>query len=201
MTTCVVLFLFSEKREQKIAKEVFGEDYKGVLTCDGYPGYPNIVKKIQRCWAHLLREAKFLSQKHEGQAKVMYNSLCEIYEKLKEAVNKKDEAVRIKLYQKLIGEMETNINCAKAHKELRKFAGTMHNAKEQWFTAILYPGTELTNNRAERELREFVVQRKIFGSFRSEEGTRITEIILSALATWRIRELNTFSMLKTTLSS
>ena len=77
----------------------------------------------------------------------------------------------------------------------------IENGLEQWFTCVLQPEIEPTNNRAERELREFVVQRKIFGSLRSEKGMVITETIMSVLATWRIRELNTYSMLRTTLSS
>jgi len=77
----------------------------------------------------------------------------------------------------------------------------MKNGLNQWFTCIIYSGVEPTNNRAEREIREFVVQRKIFGTFRSEKGLRITETIMSVLATWRLRDLNTYSMLRASLSS
>jgi len=77
----------------------------------------------------------------------------------------------------------------------------MKNGLHQWFVCILHPEIEPTNNRAERELREFVVQRKIFGTFRSENGLRITEVIMSLLATWRLRNLNTYNMLRTSLSN
>ena len=49
---------------------------------------------------------------------------------------------------------------------------------------------------SEGDCREFVVQRKIFGTFRSEKGLRITEVIMSLLATWRLRNLNTYNMLR-----
>ena len=89
----------------------------------------------------------------------------------------------------------------KVLKELRKIAVLLENGLEQWFTCLKYDNVQLTNNRAERELREFVVQRKIYSTFRSEQGLRTTEIILSALATWKLRGLNMFTMLRQVISS
>ena len=43
----------------------------------------------------------------------------------------------------------------------------MLNSIDHWFTFLVVPGVEATNNRAERALREHVVQRKIMGSFRN----------------------------------
>ena len=109
--------------------------------------------------------------------------------------------MRNKIFNDCIRKMQSYVNIAMSYTELKKLAGTIENGLEQWFTCVLHPEIEPTNNRAERELREFVVQRKIFGSLRSEKGMVITETIMSVLATWRIRELNTYSMLRTTLSS
>jgi len=47
------------------------------------------------------------------------------------------------------------------------------------------PGVEATNNRAERALREHVVQRKIMGTFRNGKGTRIYETGMTVLASWK----------------
>jgi len=44
---------------------------------------------------------------------------------------------------------------------------------------------EPTSNRAERALREHVVQRKIMGCFRNGKGTRIYETMMTLLATWK----------------
>ena len=41
---------------------------------------------------------------------------------------------------------------------------------------------------AEQQLREFVIQRKIYPTFRVEEGNeKLLEVIMSALATWRTK--------------
>jgi len=196
-----VLFLLRKRREHKVVIEVLGENYKGILTCDGLKQYQKIVKIIQRCWAHLLRDAKFFAQKYEGQARTTYNSLCELFKEIKKVTIKTPKESREKTYDDCINKMQLFIGIANKHNYLRKLATTMENGLHQWFTCILNPEIEPTNNRAERELREFVVQRKIFGTFRSEKGLRITEIIMSLLATWRLRNLNTYDMLRTSLSN
>jgi len=48
--------------------------------------------------------------------------------------------------------------------EVRRFAVKIRNGIDHWFTFLTTPGVEPTNNRAERALRERVVQRKIMGT-------------------------------------
>jgi hypothetical protein len=54
-----------------------------------------------------------------------------------------------------------------------RFAANVLNGVDHWFTFLTVPGVEPTNNRAERALREHVVQRKIMGCFRNGKGTMI----------------------------
>jgi len=56
--------------------------------------------------------------------------------------------------------------------EVRKFAAKMRNGIPHWFTFLVVPGVEPTNNRAERALREHVVQRKIHGLLQERQGHR-----------------------------
>lgn len=192
MTTTNVLFLFRKRREANVIKEVLGENYPGILTCDGLKAYAKIVKRIQRCWAHLLREAKFLAQKHEQQARTLYNSLCELFTHIKTKIISHETGIK---------QMKTFLNIAKAYQELRKIAVLLENGLEHWFTCLLYPDVEPTNNRAEQTLREFVIQRKIYSTFRSETGPRTAETIMSVLATWKLKGLNPLTMLRLNLSS
>jgi len=110
------------------------------------------------------------------------------------------QKVRMRTYNKCIRDMKSWINVCKAYRELRKFAAKIENGIEHWFTCILHPEIEPTNNKAERALRESVIQRKI-SSLWNEKGVRIKETIMSVLATWNLRGLNTFSMLRQILSS
>ena len=76
----------------------------------------------------------------------------------------------------------------------------IRNGINHWFTFVTTPSVEPTNNRAERALREHVVQRKIIGTFRNEKGTRIYETIMTMLATWKQRGLDPSQTLTESLS-
>jgi hypothetical protein len=56
--------------------------------------------------------------------------------------------------------------------ELHKPVEYIRNGLGNWFTCLLYPGMEPTNNLAEQAIREHVVIRKIIGTFRSESGSQ-----------------------------
>lgn len=195
------LFLIRKSRGQQPIEEVLGNDYQGILNCDGWKSYPQKVKRIQRCWAHLLREAKYLAEKEEGQARLLYQELCELFAKLKQLrIRVLAQQEREKQHQLLIDRMQSLIGRTKAYTELKKFAVKIKNGLEHWFTCVLYPEAEPTNNRAERALREMVVQRKITGTLRNERGTHRIEVLMTCLQTWKLQGLNTFTMLRQSLS-
>jgi len=83
-----------------------------------------------------------------------------------------------------------------ASKKVEKFIGKISNGFEYWFTFILRSDVEPTNNRAERALREHVVQRKIIGTLRNEKGTTIHERIMTVLTTWAQQALNSLEMMR-----
>jgi transposase len=201
-TLTAACFLIRRSRGQKVIDEMFDKEYKGILNCDGWSSYPKKVKRIQRCWAHLLREAKFLSQQHKGQAKLTYTELCEIFKKIKSLQEKNlSFSERKKEKEKLELQMNRLVKRIYHHKELRKFSKLIQNGILFWFTCVLHPQVEPTNNRAEQGLREAVIQRKITGTLRNEKGTHMMEVLLSCIQTWKLQGLNTYSMLRQTLSS
>ncbi len=124
-----------------------------------------------------------------------------MFKKIKKVTLETPLKTREKTYDKLLNELKSWMQTCKAYAELRKIATTIENGINYWLTCVLHPEIEPTNNRAERALREFVVQRKITGTLRNEKGTRITETIMTAIATWKLQGLNPYSMLRTTLSS
>jgi transposase len=68
-------------------------------------------------------------------------------------------------------------------KELENPLTYIRNGLGCWFTCLLYPGMEPTNNLGEQAMREHVILRKIIGCFRSENGARNYQYIASLLAT------------------
>jgi transposase len=58
------LFVIRKSRAKKVIEEILGEAFQGVICCDGWKAYSQYTTKLQRCWAHLLREAKSPAEKH-----------------------------------------------------------------------------------------------------------------------------------------
>lgn len=188
-----------KSRSKKVLEEILGKNFKGVIVCDGHKAYSEFTNKIQRCWAHLLREAKHLAEKFQSGFN-LYDGIKKIYAKVKATTFKECYENRKQLYDKLIVELRQWVDYANCYKELRKFAIKISNGLEYFFTRLLNPKIEPTNNIAERALREHVVIRKIIGTLRNEKGTTIHETIMTMFATWKQQGLNLFTELKARLS-
>jgi hypothetical protein len=55
-----VLYTVNESRGSQVLEDVLGEFVAEdvTLSCDGWSAHPSYYRKLQRCWAHLLREGK-----------------------------------------------------------------------------------------------------------------------------------------------
>jgi len=173
-----VLCVIRRSRGKKVVKEILG-DYKGIVICDGWKSYAQFGFTIQRCWAHLLREADALDNRK------LHDYLHTLFVDAKSGDVTRDvaeERLRKLIFRKY--------KDPKSMKLLQKIKNGFHS----WFTFLDYD-VEPTNNIAERALREHVVIRKIIGGLRSVEGARVHEVIMSCLATWKMHGLNIFNQL------
>jgi transposase-like protein len=179
------LVVIRHSRGKNVLKEVLGKHFKGIIVCDGYRSYPSFSKQLQRCWAHLLREAKFAAKKF-AEAVPLCESLHDLYNGLTEEIKEKpppDE--RKKLWESAYQKLSDLTKQGYVEEKVRNFVGKIRNGLKYFLTFVITPGVEPTNNRAERALREHVVIRKIIGTLRNEKGTKIHETITSCLATWK----------------
>jgi transposase len=80
-------FVIRKSRGMKVLMEVLTRRFKGIIVCDGWKPYARFTKRIQRCWAHLLRESKDIAEKFE-EAIPLHNALKELYAILTEALEK-----------------------------------------------------------------------------------------------------------------
>jgi transposase len=194
-------FVIRKSRGMKVLTEVLTRRFKGIIVCDGWKPYARFTNRIQRCWAHLLRESKEMAEKFE-EAVPLHNTLKELYEILTEALeNDPPPKVRRYLCHLAREALRNWIMKEYSMEKVQKFIGKINNGFDYWFTFIINPGVEPTNNRAERALRPHVVLRKILGTLRNEKGTSIHERIMTTLATWGQKGMNCLQMLTTKLAS
>jgi transposase len=194
-------FVIRNSRGMKVLIEVLTRRFKGTIVCDGWKSYSGFTDRIQRCWAHLLRESKDLAEKIP-EAVSLHEALRSIYDQLTDALkNDPPLDVRRVLLNSARAKLNQLVKEEYANLKVKSFIGKIRNGIEYWFTFVIQPGVEPTNNRAERALRENVVMRKIIGTLRNSKGTSIHERLMTVLATWSLQGLDSLQMLRLKLSS
>ena len=200
-TPSETFFVIRKSRGMKVLMEVLTRKFKGIIVCDGWKPYVRFTKHLQRCWAHLLRESKDIAEKFE-EAVPLHNALKELYEILTKALESDPPPeVRKTLWQLAREALRHWITKEYSIEKVRKFIGKINNGFDYWFTFVINPGVEPTNNRAERALRPHVVLRKILGTLRNDKGISIHERIMTTLATWGQKGLDKLQMLTAKLAS
>ncbi len=186
-----VLYHTSKNRGKKVVVEILGEDYGGVTVQDFYPSYDGAPGRKQKCWSHLIKDARELAGKKNPppRATEFHEGLQEIFHDAKTAAEEPMPArERRRVYRgfvkRLKGFARKNLN---THCDVKRLAKRAIKYRHEMFTFILEPGVEPTNNVAERALRPCVVQRKISGCHRTPEGAENRDIIMSVMGTMRLQ--------------
>ena len=185
-----VLIVVADSRGKKVIEKTLGKNFKGIIICDGWKPYSSFTKRIQRCWAHILREVDELDEIYD-EAKPFSQKLHSIFDDCKlllEADPPPDKRKQIK--KAMEARMRQAVSREWKNDKMRKFAGKVMNGFDFWFTFVLHPYVEPTNNIAENALRESVVQRKIIGTLRNEKGMFMHETAMSVIPTWENMGLN-----------
>jgi transposase len=174
-----------KSRGTKVLEEILTRRFRGIVVCDGWKAYPSFIKELQRCWAHLLRESSYLADRVK-EAVPLNESLLALFHRLKTFMEEDHTFTeRKRAWYQARYALRMILGRRYWYNTTKKFVAKIRNGLDYWFTFLLHPGVEPTNNRAERAIREPVVQRKIFGTLRNEKGTRIFEVLSSVLATWK----------------
>ena len=187
-----VLFWVDESRGSGVLEDVLGEEFAedSTLSCDGWSAYSSYHTKLQRCWAHLLREAEYVAERYE-EAERLSEELHALHDDLTTFVEGEPSAsAREQRRAEASLHLEGLIREDYEVREVQQLIKKISNGLGHWLTFVTEPGVDSTNNRAERALREQVVLRKMFRTLRSAEGVRIHETITTMLATWKRRGLD-----------
>jgi transposase len=193
-----VFFVIHKKRNRTVLDEILGYNYRGIIICDGLSAYEEYTKYLQRCWAHILRETREFAKKHDD-AKPMHRWMKELFAKVKSASIKDPLKKRKRLYDGCVQEMRWLIEKFSSYQHLTNVVTTIKNGLEFWFTRIIHPQIEPTNNNGEQSLREMVVMKKIMGTLRNEDGAEVMAKMMTLISTWRLNGENPFYSLRALL--
>ena len=191
----IVLYEYQPGRGAKHPKEFLG-GYKGYLHTDGYAGYHDLGEDITvvGCWAHARRkfdEAVKSLPKGKGkgssasQGLAYCNLLFEIEQGLSEETAQKRYEQRLRQAKPVLDAIFAwaNTRTAAPKSALGK---AFTYLKEQWpyLTNYLKDGRlEISNNRAERSIKPFVIDRKNFLFANTPKGATGSAIMFSLIQT------------------
>ena len=191
----IVLYEYQPGRGAKHPKE-FLAGYTGYLHTDGYAGYHDLGADITvvGCWAHARRMFdEAVKSLPKGKAKgssaskglAYCNLLFEIEQGLSEETAQKRYEQRLRQAKPVLDAMFAWANTrTAAPKSVLGKAFTY--LKEQWpyLTKYLNDGRlEISNNRAERSIKPFVIDRKNFLFANTQKGAAGSAIMFSLIQT------------------
>jgi len=188
VTLNFVFITIQNSRARKVLINIFGEDYHGGIISDCFKVYDNFAEWYQKCWAHLLRKAKFEAEKYPGKNIVKFYEQLKILHKemadfLKENPSKELRTEKKKIFEKKLNEI---INYKYWCKEAKSIIDNRLKAyRNHWLTAIEVEGISLDNNLCERKIRNSIGWRKMLGGHRTREGTKQYAIIETHRQTWK----------------
>ncbi len=198
VSSTAAFFMIHPKRSSQ-AFEDLRQGWEGILVSDGYGVYQKWVGLRQTCLAHLIRDAKGLSEKGNP----------DIAKFGKWAHAELQRLCHMAHHRPSLGEWNTfNARLTRliSRNDERKdeagtFARRLTREMDSLWVFLEKEGVDPTNNYAERTLRFAVIWRKVSQGTDSDKGNRWVERILSLRQTCRIQSKRTFPVLVDALRS
>lgn len=196
VTTNFVFIKIQNSRAKRVLIDIFGEKYHGGIISDCYKVYDDFARWFQKCWAHLVRKARFESEKYPRKnVKKLYEQLSSLYEEMKDFLKENpSKELRVKMKIEFDNKLNEIINyrgwCAEAKSIIKNRINAYRN---QWLTAIEIEGINLDNNICERKIRGSIGWRKMLGGHKTREGTKQYAVIQTHRKTWEHQGKNSYN--------
>jgi len=203
----IVLYEYQPDRKKEHPKE-FLAGFRGYLHTDGYAGYHDLPESITGvgCWAHARRyfdeAVKSLPKgKRSGSSAATGLAYCtklfQEEKKLAELPPEERYKKRLELEKPVLDALFAwaQTRCAAPKSALGK---ALHYLQEQrpYLLAYLKDGRlELSNNRAERSIKPFVIDRKNFLFANTPDGAQCSAVIFSLIETAKENHLDPYRYL------
>jgi len=183
------LYTIASKRNSDVPDRVLGK-HRGVDIHDRFSAYNRLGRKSgnpqQYCWAHILNDAKELSEFWGADGEHIYQVLSQIYTKAKSFEHRGTDAD----IEQLIQQMKSGLDYPYSSHHCHKFVKNLLKEEKHLFEFVKNPDVDGTNNAAERAIRPAVVARKISGGNRSPRGAENYEVLLSVIQTFHLQGLD-----------
>ncbi len=204
-----VLFHISNSRGSQVLIDILGSDYSGIITCDYFSANKKFIRlskaSVQYCWAHLIRDIKFLLTLSHRTLKRWAKALLVILRKIfgswktrhsrhwgryKKSVEKLKKAFLRKVRRPPDHSEAINIK--------KRFVDGVDKC---YFLFLDREGVSPTNNLSEQAIRFVVIDRRITQGTRSWAGMRWCERAWTVVATCARQKRSVYEFFLDTLNA
>jgi hypothetical protein len=199
------LFHIASSRSRSVLEELVGEDFKGFIHFDYFSANCsfawNFDIKAQYCWAHLIRDMRFLLKHPDKKTKAWAEQLLDRAKKMFSAWHRRDEMTESGFRRSMLTHRDRFLEIVRKPPDSTE-AGNLaarfalipfqaegsdeiesYDMSQDYFRFMFESGVEPTNNHSEQQIRLCVIDRKITQGTRSAAGQRYHERMWTAIAT------------------
>jgi transposase len=194
------LFHIATSRSRSVLEELIGTDYEGFIHFDYFSANCsfawNFDMKAQYCWAHLIRDIRFLLKHPDKKTKVWAEGLLDRSRRMFSAWHRRDKMTDAGFRRSMITHRDRFLEIVRKPPDSKEAAnlterfqivelvdGGDYDMSQDYFRFMFASGVEPTNNHSEQQVRHCVIDRRITQGTRSESGQRYHERMWTAIAT------------------
>jgi transposase len=199
------VFRIFGSRSTDALREVLGPDCEAIIGSDLYNAYTCFMKeanvKVQLCWAHLIRDIKFLSESGDPVTANYANRMLELCKSIFHLQHRREELGE-RIFRRRMFKLKEQFLATGRRSQAsgaRNMAKRLKDYGEEYFLFLENPQIEPTNNLAEREVRHCVIDRRITQGTRGQAGQRWCERIWTVLATCARQDRDAFAFITNSL--
>lgn len=217
------VFHIDATRSRAVLEKLVGDEFVGYLNFDYFSANCsfawNYCVKAQYCWAHLIRDIRFLEKHPDKKTRVWAGQLLSRSRRLFSAWHSRDEMTdegfhRSMLthrnrFMELIGNPPSTKEAGNLAARFRTVQYTSdecetpqdYDLSDDYFRFMFTDGVEPTNNHSEQQIRHCVIDRRITQGTRGKAGQRYHERMWTTIATCKKQNRNVFSFLQKSITA
>ena len=194
------VFHIAKSRSRSVLEELIGTDFAGFVHFDYFSANCSFAWhydiKAQYCWAHLIRDIRFLLKHPDRRTRFWAEQLLERSRRLFRAWHRREDMSEAGFHRSMITHRDRFLQIVRKPPKSQEGKnlmvrfqiveledGSSYDMSQDYFRFMFEPGVEPTNNHSEQQIRHCVIDRRITQGTRSEAGQRYHERMWSAIAT------------------
>ncbi len=196
------VFHVDASRGSVVLTNLLGENFNGIISCDFWGAYRKFARltstQLQFCWAHLIREIKFLAENTDKNAANFGKRLLKNTRDMFATIHQRDE-FSMQTWKRQMNKhrqkiLKTSQKCVPNNNDAKNISSRLHTWQDEYFRFIEH-GLPPTNNLGEQTIRKVVIDRKVTQGTRSDWGNRWLERFWSVLSTCQQQGRNLMAFL------